>query len=331
MRSEFRSAATSNNYITSVFEPDSYKPDDGGPSRLPYYGCQLVTSEEMSSRLATVIIPRCDLTLPRSRADCIICGDPIRHLERFSAPCSHWYCRGCLVDLVEASTKDETLHPLQCCRQPFAVGSVLGFLPPELRSRFHEKSAEFATPPTSRLYCPNQTCSAFLGSSSGHRPEITCTYCNTRVCSACKNLVHPDEDCAENARTLLVKSLASDMGWQTCPGCHAIVELWQGCYHMTCRCSMQFCYLCAAQWKTCDCRRLLYNAEGYGDRAQQGGVRPAVPVERICQRGLELQGGRGCLEHDWRFRFGSGRCEECRENFPMYLMVRPPFECKGLY
>ncbi|OAX38732.1 hypothetical protein K503DRAFT_782672 [Rhizopogon vinicolor AM-OR11-026] len=304
---EFGSATTSNNGISSVVEPDSYETDNrSGPSRLPYDGRQLAAPEETLSRV-----------------DCIICGDLIGQTERFHAPCSHWYCRGCLVNLVEASTRDETLHPLQCCRQPFLVANTLQFLPPELRSRFHEKSAEFATSPTSRLYCPNQTCSAFLGPSSEHKSEVTCTHCNTRVCSVCKNKVHPGEDCAENARALLVKSLASEMGWQTCPGCHAIVELQQGCYHMTCRCSTQFCYLCAAQWKTCDCRqwddrRLLDNAEGRVDPVQQVG---ALPVERVCQRRAELQGGQGCLEHDWRFRLGGGRCEECREDFPMYLMA----------
>jgi hypothetical protein len=31
------------------------------------------------------------------------------------------------------------------------------------------------------------------------------------------------------------------------------VELSTGCFHMTCRCKAQFCYLCAARWKSCAC------------------------------------------------------------------------------
>ena len=39
-----------------------------------------------------------------------------------------------------------------------------------------------------------------------------------------------------------------------------------GCYHMTCRCRRQFCYLCARTWKTCHCsqwdeKRLYGRAE----------------------------------------------------------------------
>jgi hypothetical protein len=270
--------------------------------------------------------------------DCVICGDPTRHSQSLLASCSHWYCRGCLLDLVEASTRDETLHPLRCCRQPLSVASVLRLLPLELRSRFHEKSTEFGTPPTSRLYCPNQTCSAFLGASSEDMAEITCTTCNTRACTACKNQAHPDEDCTDNTQTLALKSLASEMGWQTCPGCHAVVELQQGCYHMTCRCSTQFCYLCAAQWKNCNCRlwddqRLLDDAERRVNNEfglQEAAARPAVFAHRVRHMVEELRDNHiECVQHDWRFRYGGGCCEECYHNLPTFLMVRPFYEYEG--
>lgn len=263
--------------------------------------------------------------------DCVICGDPTGRSHGLFVPaCSHWYCRGCLLALVEASTRDETLHPLRCCRQPLPVASILQTLPLDLRSRFYQKSTEFATPPSSRIYCPNETCSVFLGSSSERRSEITCTTCSTRACSTCKNRAHPDEDCAENTQSLVVKSLASEMGWQTCPGCHAIVDLRQGCYHITCRCSTQFCYLCAEQWKTCDCRQwddqlLLGDAERrvhneFG--VQEAEAHPAVFARRVRRMVEELQDNVECDEHDWQFRYGGGCCEECHDNLPRFLMVR---------
>lgn len=261
--------------------------------------------------------------------ECVICGDSVRRSQSFDAPCSHSYCRVCLINLVEASTRDETLYPVRCCQQPLPVADFLLLLPSDLRSHFQAKSAEFATPPTSRIYCPNQTCSEFLGSSSGRRSEITCA-CGTCVCSACKNRSHSHEDCAENVQTSAVKCLASQMGWQTCPGCHAIVELWQGCYHMTCRCSTQFCYLCAALWKTCDCRqwddqRLLDDAERrvhneFG--AREAAACPELFVDRVYQRMAALEENHECLVHQWVYRSGGGRCEECHDNLWSYLMVR---------
>ena len=64
-----------------------------------------------------------------------------------------------------------------------------------------------------------------------------------------------------------------------------MIELNIGCFHMTCRCRTEFCYLCRARWKTCPCRqwdeeRLLAAAEQRVD-AQLGadrerGVQPAA-------------------------------------------------------
>ena len=32
-----------------------------------------------------------------------------------------------------------------------------------------------------------------------------------------------------------------------------MVELAEGCNHMTCRCTAEFCIVCGCKWKTCDC------------------------------------------------------------------------------
>ena len=60
-------------------------------------------------------------------------------------------------------------------------------------------------------------------------------------------------------------------GFQRCV-CGYLVELTVGCYHMTCRCKRQFCYLCAKPWKTCSCpqfdeQRLLLRAHELDARA----------------------------------------------------------------
>jgi hypothetical protein len=37
-------------------------------------------------------------------------------------------------------------------------------------------------------------------------------------------------------------------GWRRCYKCRTLVELTQGCSHITCRCKAQFCYICGAVW-----------------------------------------------------------------------------------
>lgn len=191
-----------------------------------------------------------------SRVNCLNCGDSYRDHEALNTPCGHYYCGDCLVALVEAFTRDESLFPLRCCQgDPISIEEVLPNLPLKLRTLFQQKYAEFSIPPKNRLYCSNYTCSTFLGSSEVLVSKIECPSCLVDTCPQCRELAHPGEGCEVNASDKALQELAKSRQWQTCPGCHAVVALSIGCYHMTCRCKTQFCYLCAALWKTCACVR----------------------------------------------------------------------------
>ncbi|KAF8838341.1 hypothetical protein BDN67DRAFT_98483 [Paxillus ammoniavirescens] len=275
------------------------------------------------------MVPVPSTAAPRqSRIECVICGDGVLSTRSFEATCDHHYCRDCLVDLVRTSLRDERLHPLRCCHQELALETVFRFISASLRAQFVDKSIEFATPSASRVYCPNPRCSRFLGGSDGTKQDLHCEECGAIVCSECKNNVHPGEDCPDNQATLEVKALAASSGWQTCPGCYAIVELNQGCYHIICRCSTQFCYLCSARWKTCSCRQwdeqnLLNDAERrvlneFGARGAE--LHPDIHAERVYDRMEELRHNHGCVHHSWRYRHGSGQCEECGDFLRVFLM-----------
>jgi hypothetical protein len=253
-------------------------------------------------------------------------------MRSFRAPCGHDYCRGCLVDLAQASTRDESLFPLRCCRRNyFDLDDVAPFLPPRLLTLVREKAVEFGTPSGNRVYCTNSTCSTFLGPSGDSQTEIMCPQCRTSVCLNCKNTAHPNEPCAENEAVLQVRALALEEHWQTCPSCNAIVELSQGCFHITCRCRASFCYLCAVPWKNCTCRqwdddRIEYAAEQrvvnqYGERAMH--AQPAVFAERVQAGIAELRVNHDCNEHVWRYRHGEGYCNECQYHLPIFMMVSP--------
>ncbi|KAF5378618.1 hypothetical protein D9615_007185 [Tricholomella constricta] len=216
------------------------------------------------------------------RAQCTGCGEISRGSPYLKGPCGHDYCSDCITSLVDACTRDESLYPPRCCSQPFSNAALLPFLDRKLFFAYNIKRVELDVPAANRIFCPTPTCSAFLGSSEHARSNLRCSKCHTSVCSQCRQPSHPGENCSENQATIEVRELARAERWQTCPGCKAIVELNVGCYHITCRCRFQFCYLCAKPWKDCGCPQ--WNEDLLLDTAQQRvaqenvGRAPVAPI-----------------------------------------------------
>lgn len=268
----------------------------------------------------------------------MVCDEGVRATNALQTPCGHFYCQDCAVDLVQAFTRDESLYPLRCCQTPIPANSVVRLIrSARLRQTFDAKNTEWGVLAKDRIYCCSPTCSAFLGSSvvNKHLAGVPCTApeCRTSTCPRCKQVAHPNElDCSANRATDAVRALAAQQGWQTCPGCHTIVELNHGCYHMTCRCRTQFCYRCAVPWKGCACpqwdeARLLATAEQrlenqIGARAMQ--MRNDAPQQfqqRVARVAAGLRANHNCVTHSWRYRTGGGMCEDCHCWLPNYLFV----------
>ncbi|KIJ04704.1 hypothetical protein PAXINDRAFT_122673, partial [Paxillus involutus ATCC 200175] len=224
---------------------------------------------------------------------CVICQDRIFGSE-IRAPCGHYYDIVCVTNLFQSATRDETLYPPRCCRQNIPVAQVQPHLPQALFTEFQQKSEEFGT--LQRVYCSSPTCSRFLGPVTeglfiGRVYDCPAPACTRRTCGRCRgehsgvtHVCRPDADADQ------VLTLGRAAGWSRCPGCSQMIELDVGCFHMTCRCRTEFCYLCQERWKTCPCpqwdeRRLFAVAEqrvdarleaGQGNRAQR-----AAPVQEV--------------------------------------------------
>lgn len=262
--------------------------------------------------------------------ECIVCMDDIGNQQRVQGPCGHFYCQGCTRALVASAMMDESLWPLRCEGRPLPLTSIRSLLDSKMQRTFDAKAAEFGTPAMRRLYCPNATCSHFLGTTDDAGKEVLCPRCGDPACASCKQRAHPGAACAENRAAAAVRDLATAQGWQTCPECRNIVELSQGCFHMTCRCRAQFCYLCAVPWKGCQCRqwdenRLLETARLRVENELGAGAQQAAPTvfrERVQQRVERLRYNHDCGAdgHRWRRRNGGGACESCYHFLDQYLL-----------
>ncbi|KDQ18999.1 hypothetical protein BOTBODRAFT_480924 [Botryobasidium botryosum FD-172 SS1] len=200
-------------------------------------------------------------------ATCLICDDHMPIRTSITVPCesSHDYCHSCVTRLFHRAVLDETLFPPRCDGVAIPLDLVRHLFTPEFLSTFANKSVEVGT--RNRLYCHNARCSEFLGEAMDVPSPVPCTECFHMTCSACKGPAHPwYHPCSVDATSQHVIEMARAEGWQRCPSCHTMVELSTGCFHITCRCRAQFCYSCAAPWKTCECPqwdevRLIERAE----------------------------------------------------------------------
>lgn len=148
-----------------------------------------------------------------------------------------------MLELVEASTQEESLYPPRCCRKPIPRSSFEQYMSPVLASLFLEKSIEFST--LKRVYCAKPTCSQFLGPLTKRNPphsySCSSTKCSTQTCSRCRSEVKPHvlHTCHTDGGSKQVISMSRKTGWVQCPGCDQMVELMSGCYHITCICKTQ--------------------------------------------------------------------------------------------
>ncbi|KAE8356065.1 hypothetical protein BDV28DRAFT_154931 [Aspergillus coremiiformis] len=232
---------------------------------------------------------------------CCTCCDSFQSSEIVQLGCDDCYCTECLRSFFMRATKDETLFPPKCCRQSIPLSLIATQMTTEEISVFKSAEVEFST--ANRVYCSNIQCGRFIPPSRVTADKADCSHCGSSTCAMCKNTFHRD-DCAEDTALQATLDLATREGWQRCFACRAMVELRVGCYHMTCNCSAEFCYLCGLKWKNCSCDR--YEDQILGARAEEivdrDGNQPVQERQRrIVQMQEDLVETHEC-EHPGRFQ-----------------------------
>ncbi|KAK8051665.1 ibr finger domain protein [Apiospora rasikravindrae] len=268
-----------------------------------------------SSAWAAARLPLQPPPQPHGTHECVACGDRRQAKDVARAPCEYEYCRNCLRRLFEDSMRDETLFPPKCCKKVIPLDGNAKFLPPAVIEAFRRKTIELSTP--NRTYCHRKGCSAFIPPERSATGVARCRDCGAKTCTSCKKASHGG-DCPQDKQLQKVIVLAGREGWQRCPKCRTMVELDVGCNHMTCRCGAQFCYVCGATWKQCDCerwdeRRLVQHARD--DNNDQAAV-DAGQIEGVAGN---RRANHECEHPSWQAR-GAGICGVCRCRRRGYLL-----------
>ena len=164
---------------------------------------------------------------------CVSCLERMPMSQTVNSPCGHVYCNACIRQLFLNATKDEDLYPPRCCGNVVPAGVALRLLSYKELTAFSAKGVECST--IDRTYCADFTCSTFIPPWLITGEEANCPTCGKTTHTLCKSLQHPDQDCPSDEPLQRVLDLGESEGWRRCFNCRTMVELGQGCNHMTCR------------------------------------------------------------------------------------------------
>jgi hypothetical protein len=148
----------------------------------------------------------------------------------WETPCEHIYCDVCLEILVQ-NWYTSTRAPA-CCGTVLPWEDYKSTVNPELTAALDAKKEELDS--KDRTYCPERTCSTFIGAQdiSVDNATATCSVCSKVTCTTCKAASHTG-DCVPDASISNELEQAEQEGWKRCCQCRMVVEREDGCPHMT--------------------------------------------------------------------------------------------------
>jgi hypothetical protein len=200
-------------------------------------------------------------------SECISCYDDVPVKDAISTRCHH-YCRECFERLISAAMEDESRWPPKCCLNEIPTKIIAKNISGPLQKQFKAKDEEFRVPIDSRIYCATPDCGLFIKRDLMSIATKTAKCARGhKMCTICRQAAHPEDgECPLDPDRQMTEDLAQLEGWRRCYRCKLLIEHREACQHMTCRCGAEFCYVCGARWKTCNCR--MEDLAAYKARAQ---------------------------------------------------------------
>lgn len=146
-------------------------------------------------------------------------------------------CHSCLKRNFKLSITDPQHMPPKCCTNDhIPLHHVDSLFDISFKKTWNRKFQEYNT--KNRIYCPSRRCGEWITPRNIHRDRDgkkygICSSCKTKVCFQCNAKWHGGRDCPKDEGTNQLLETAKQAGWQRCFSCRAIVELKEGCNHMT--------------------------------------------------------------------------------------------------
>ncbi|KAG4025786.1 hypothetical protein MFRU_050g00040 [Monilinia fructicola] len=224
---------------------------------------------------------------PEKLVECLTClSDDIPKSKCPKLRCGHRMCHSCLKRIFRLSVKDPAHMPPKCCTSehiPLKHVEKLFDIP--FKKLWNKKYQEYTT--KNRIYCPAKRCGEWIKPENIHKENGKkygiCGRCKTKVCALCNGKWHGSKECPKDEDTNKLLETAKQSGWQRCYSCRTMVELKEGCNHMTCHCTAQFCMICGLKWKTCNCPWFNYETVE-NDRLNHMEVPEPVPAQDAPER-----------------------------------------------
>lgn len=215
--------------------------------------------------------------------NCSICLEDINVSQMHEIlTCRHRFCFPCMSQHVEVKLTHGCVPscPHEGCNIKLTVDGCKQFLSSKWVEVWTKRLEEAAIPESDKVYCPYPNCSALMTLSGIDRSRQACSsshpfptaigcteckQCHKLFCIECRVPWHIGISCQEYQRRApqlhsvdaKFHLLAKNSRWKRCIKCKHMIELAEGCNHMTCRCGFEFCYVCGAEWKnkkaTCNC------------------------------------------------------------------------------
>lgn len=194
----------------------------------------------------------------RSRESCKICFEDTDVANMFSIDgCLHRYCFSCMKQHMKANLLNGILAkcPHEECKSIVNVDSCVKFLGHKLVEIMKQRLKEASIPVSEKVYCPYPKCSALMSKTEVLQYSISfivgarqsgrrkCLKCHKLFCIKCKVPWHTNMSCDYYemmnpnvyAGEKLLECLARERLWKQCLKCNHMIELADGCYHITCR------------------------------------------------------------------------------------------------